>query len=260
MSLGPVPYNVYGFDFSGANASQDLHDPRTAKALFGEVLNNAGSPTVILAAPPIGYAWVIDQMGYSNPNAGGGTATMTVRLGTAGDIVDYRTIAVATPGNVSTLSMQGGLVAESSVSIEVTAGTGIRYAGTAWLVPLTKIRYWRTPALTNEYQTVTLPDIPTGYCLKMPWASMAAQSTIGWQWGLNLDSSTRIIQLRLTRGGVTHTMNGAVSSVTSRTPAGCPVLAAIISGDTLEAQCSTSPAASVFAGGAFVLVPLETRA
>jgi len=235
-----------------------LHDPRRAKSVLEHALAVDGV-TEVLPAPPIGYAWVCNNFGYYNPHATGGTVTYIVRLGSAGDIVDQDTIAISTPGTIPT-SMQGGLVAESSVTVEVTAGTGVVCACTAWLVPTTKIRYWRSPALTDAFQTVTLPGIPTGYGLTFPWAGMGAQSTIGWQWVLNLDAVSRTVQAQVTRGAEVYIQQGNSAGATARSTAGMPPLPLLIAGDTLELKCTAAPAASVFAGGAFVLVPLETRA
>lgn len=248
-------------DITALEFFRDLLDPRSVKPLFGAVLAADGI-TEILPTPPIGYGWLIPQFVCQNPNASGGTATYTMRLGTDGDVVDYRQIAISTPAAVGTHNLNGGLLAETSVTIEVSAGTGIHYCGMAHLVPLTKMRYWRSVALTDTYQTVTLPEIPEGYALRTPFSgwSGSTQSSFHAQWMVNLDGSTRVPLFRLTRDGVAFEFTTSGASARTRTSGGVPPLPLILSGDVLEAKLTTSPGAAVYVGGALELVPLETHA
>lgn len=255
----PFPSGAYEIDYASALRDIHLRNPPEVKPLFG-VLTPAQGVTEILPTPPIGYAWVLDPtFAYANPNASGGTATVTMRLGTAGDIVDQKQLAQSKLGNYGTsssgTSMIGGLVAETSVTLEVTGGTSITYNGGAWLVSTLKARYWRSPQLTNAYQTVTLPSIPAGKALMPPHTSMGIVGSLQWQWCLNTDVTGRTVNLRITRGSNSiETEAGTTAAASARLALGCPPLPLLLPGDVLEAKLTASPAAAVYVGGALTVV------
>lgn len=235
-------------DIADIELTYSLIHPRGVKAMLGLVLN--GATDEILPEPPIGFGWLLNGWKCGNPNAGGGTATYTIRAN--GAIVDKRTIAVSTMLQTNPMN---GVMSEGPVTINCSAGTSVAFVGTASLVALTHVRSWVSPALTDTYQTLTLPDIPEDHALCAPMLNAAG--SIGWNWHLNTDGSSRVPRIRITRGGVQYEITGGTTGTDNRANTPIPILPPIVAGDTLEARITTTPAADTnWIGGLFTVVPL----
>lgn len=230
-------------------------DPARLTAAPPFLLVAAGATTQVLAAPPSGYSWLINNVTTINQSTTLTAGMQIIDTATGGVVLGTTATGIAAlvaGTSAGTFLSFNNRLMPGAVSVKATGAGDIVFACSATLVSTAIAVPWFYAV------TSTLVAVPS----LIPAAGFATiPAGAGWnvpslaQWSHNADSAATITVIEITRGSVvlTQTSASVASGASGATNHRIPEL---INGDVIKFKCVVAPvsAGAVLVGGAYYTV------